>query len=77
MFMNDDERPDYRMGKYTINYDKLIHDIFTYNMNEDRFHTMVNQMCLDIEAIDELVKFSDMSQANFVINCIKGKKDDQ
>ena len=72
MDMNEDKRPDYRMGKYTINYDKLIHDILTYNLNEDRHHRMVNQMCLDIEAIDELVKFSNMAQANFVIQNVKG-----
>jgi len=77
MDMND-ESPDYRQGKYTINYDKLIHDIFTYNSNEDRFHRFVNQMCLDIEAIDELVRWMPVyAEADFVINCIKGKLNEQ
>lgn len=66
--MNDDERPNYH-----INWDKLMKDIYSYNFNEDRFHTMVNQMCLDIEAIDELVKWMPCySEADFVIQNVKG-----
>lgn len=65
----DDEQEHPR---YEINFDKLIRDIYYYNESEDRFHMRVNQMCLDIEAIDELVKFSDMAQANFVIQNVKG-----
>jgi len=67
--LNGDDQP-----KYRFNWDKLMSDIYNYNTDEDRFHRFVNQMCLDIEAVDEYVKVMPrFNEAEFVINCIKGK----
>ena len=70
-----DKKPSYRVGNYQINLDRLLHDIVSYNEKEYVFTNTVNQMMLDIEAIDELVKcFPKFIEANFVINCIKNKE---
>lgn len=70
MFMDDDDEPK----RYEINYDKLIRDIYYYNESEDQFHIRVNKMCLEIEAVDELVSLMpDFNAANFVIQNVKRK----
>ena len=73
MFMDDDDDKP-QQPRYTINYDRLIADIYNYNNDEDRFVLLVNEMCLDIEAIDEYVKLMpNFDDAQAVIKSIKGK----
>lgn len=70
-----DKKPTYKVGNYQINLDRLLYDIISYNEKEYVFTNTVNQMMLDIEAVDELIKcFPKFDQANDVINRIKNKE---